>query len=278
MSRNSRVSPVLKWVGGKRQLLPSLLPLVPDTYTTYCEPFVGGGALLFSIQPKHAIINDVNKELINVYETVRDNVEGVLSALKECKNTPEFFYEIRSLDRDIEKYASLSNVERAARIIYLNKTCFNGLYRVNRKGEFNVPFGSYKNPQIIDEDTLRVVSEYFQENEIIFYNKDYSDVLEQLPFESFVYLDPPYDIFSKTSSFVGYAKGGFDRDKQVQLRDACVSLTKKGIKFMLSNSATDFIKELYSDFDIKIVKANRAVNSDGSKRGKVEEVIVRNYD
>lgn len=278
MSKNSRVSPVLKWVGGKRQLLPSLLPLIPDTYTTYCEPFVGGGALLFSIQPKHAIINDVNKELINVYETVRDDVEGVISALKECKNTPEFFYEIRSRDRDIEKYAALSNVERAARIIYLNKTCFNGLYRVNRKGAFNVPFGSYKNPQIIDKDTLRAVSEYFQENEIIFCNKDYKDVLEQLSSESFVYLDPPYDIVSKTSSFVGYAKGGFDRDKQVQLRDACVSLTKKGIKFMLSNSATDFIKELYSDFDIKIVKANRAVNSDVSKRGKVEEVIVRNYD
>lgn len=278
MSKNSRISPVLKWVGGKRQLLPSLLPLVPNTYTTYCEPFVGGGALLFSIQPKHAIINDVNKELINVYETVRDDVEGVISALKECKNTPEFFYEIRSFDRNIEKYASLSNVERATRIIYLNKTCFNGLYRVNRKGAFNVPFGAYKNPQIVDEDTLRAASEYFQENEIIFCNKDYRDVLEQLSSESFVYLDPPYDIVSKTSSFVGYAKGGFDRDQQVQLRDACVSLTKKGIKFMLSNSATDFIKELYSDFDIKIVKANRAINSDSSKRGKVEEVIVRNYD
>jgi len=277
MSRNSRVSPVLKWVGGKRQLLPSLLPLVPDTYTTYCEPFVGGGALLFSIQPKHAIINDVNKELINVYETVRDDVEGVISALKECKNTPEFFYEIRSLDRDIEKYASLSNVERAMRIIYLNKTCFNGLYRVNRKGAFNVPFGSYKKPRIVDEDTLRAVSEYFQENEIIFYNKDYRDILKQLPSESFVYLDPPYDIVSKTSNFVGYTKGGFGRDEQIQLRDTCVSLTKRGVKFMLSNSATDFIKNLYSDFDIKIVKVNRAINSDGSKRGKVDEVVLRNY-
>lgn len=277
LQKTNNISPVLKWVGGKRQLLPSIVPLLPQNYKTYVEPFLGGGALLFATQPKVALVNDVNEELINVYQIVKNNVEDLISLLKTYDNSSETFYRIRGLDRDIEKYVSLSAVEMAARIIYLNKTCFNGLFRVNRKGQFNVPFGEYKKPNIVNESVLRGASEYFNSVDITFTSKDYLSVLESVPSDSFVYLDPPYDPVSETASFTGYAKGGFSRDEQVKLRDACVALDDTGIKFMLSNSATDFIKELYADFEINIVSANRAVNSNGSKRGKVEEVIVRNY-
>ena len=277
LQKTNNISPILKWVGGKRQLLPSIVPLLPQNYKTYVEPFLGGGALLFATQPKVALVNDVNEELINVYQVVKNDVEELVSLLKTYDSSSETFYHIRGLDRDVEKYASLSAVERAARIIYLNKTCFNGLFRVNRKGQFNVPFGKYKKPNIVNESVLRGVSEYFNSVDITFTSKDYLSVLGNVPSDSFVYLDPPYDPVSETANFTGYAKGGFGRDEQVKLRDACVALNDMGIKFMLSNSATDFIKKLYADFEINIVSANRAVNSDGSKRGKVEEVIVRNY-
>ena len=277
LQKTNNISPILKWVGGKRQLLPSIVPRIPKSYSTYVEPFLGGGALLFATQPKVALVNDVNEELINVYQVVKDDVEELVSLLKTYDSSSETFYRIRGLDRDVEKYASLSDVERAARIIYLNKTCFNGLFRVNRKGQFNVPFGKYKKPNIVNESVLRGVSKYFNSVDITFISKDYLSVLESIPSDSFVYLDPPYDPVSETANFTGYAKGGFRRDEQVKLRDACVALDDMGIKFMLSNSATVFIKELYADFEINIVGANRAVNSNGSKRGKVEEVIIRNY-
>lgn len=277
LQKTNNISPILKWVGGKRQLLPSIVPRIPKSYSTYVEPFLGGGALLFATQPKVALVNDVNEELINVYQVVKDDVEELVSLLKTYDSSSETFYRIRGLDRDVEKYASLSDVERAARIIYLNKTCFNGLFRVNRKGQFNVPFGKYKKPNIVNESVLRGVSEYFNSVDITFTSKDYLSVLESIPSDSFVYLDPPYDPISETASFTDYAKGGFGRDEQVKLHDACVALDDMGIKFMLSNSATDFIKKLYADFKINIVSANRAVNSNGSKRGKVEEVIVWNY-
>ena len=277
LQKTNNISPILKWVGGKRQLLPSIVPRIPKSYSTYVEPFLGGGALLFATQPKVALVNDVNEELINVYQVVKDDVEELVSLLKTYDSSSETFYRIRGLDRDVEKYASLSDVERAARIIYLNKTCFNGLFRVNRKGQFNVPFGKYKKPNIVNESVLRGVSEYFNSVDITFTSKDYLSVLESIPSDSFVYLDPPYDPISETASFTDYAKGGFGRDEQVKLHDACVALDDMGIKFMLSNSATDFIKKLYADFKINIVSANRAVNSNGSKRGKVEKVIVWNY-
>ena len=278
MAKNKLVAPVVKWVGGKRQLLPVITPLLPKRITTYCEPFVGGGAVLFSRQPTTAYINDINCELINLYEVIKDHVDVLIESLEKHKNESEYFYRIRDLDRDKEEYVTLSNIERASRVLFLNKTCYNGLFRVNSSGEFNSPFGHYKNPNIVNAPTLRAVSNYFNTANIVFSSNDYATVLENLPRGSFVYLDPPYDPVSDTSNFTGYARGGFGRDEQVRLRECCDSLNRRGIKFMLSNSSTDFIKEQYSEYNITIVQAKRAINSDATKRGEVDEVVVRNYE
>lgn len=278
MRKNKLVMPVVKWVGGKRQLLPTLTPLLPERFTTYCEPFLGGGAMLFWRQPQRAIVNDVNSDLIQMYEVIRDNVEDLILELEKHKNESTHFYEVRDWDRNKEKYGKLSNIEKAARIIYLNKTCYNGLFRVNNAGEFNTPFGNYKNPNIVNAPTLRAVSAYFQKAEMTFSCRDYADVLAEIPRTTFVYLDPPYDPVSDTANFTGYSRGGFCRDDQIRLRECCDDLTQRGIKFMLSNSATDFIKEQYEAYHITIVKAKRAVNSDAAGRGQVDEVVVRNYE
>lgn len=277
MAKNKLVAPVVKWVGGKRQLLDDITPLLPKRITSYCEPFFGGGAVLFSIQPSRAIVNDLNTDLITVYEVIRDNLEELLESLKKHENTAEYFYAKRDEDRDKEAYQALSKVEKASRIIYLNKTCFNGLFRVNSAGEFNSPFGHYKNPNIVNEPVLRAVSRYFNANNITFYNEDFEETLKRVGRGCFVYLDPPYDPVSDTASFTGYNKGGFDREEQKRLKRCCDDLTKRGVKFMLSNSATDFIRELYKDYTITIVKAKRAINSDASKRGEIEEVLITNY-
>lgn len=278
MPKNKLVSPVLKWVGGKRQLLPSIKPMLPKRITSYCEPFVGGGAVLFELQPKKAIVNDINSDLILVYTVIRDNVEALIELLETYPNEESFYYELRNIDRDQEKYDKLSEIERAARVIFLNKTCYNGLYRVNNAGEFNSPFGKYKNPNIVNAPVLRAVSTYFNSSEITFSTTDFELVLEQVRKGTFVYLDPPYDPVSDTSSFTGYSKGGFSREQQIQLRECCDRLNARGVKFMLSNSATDFIKEQYSDYHITIVQAKRAINSVASKRGDVDEVIITNYE
>lgn len=278
MPKNKLVSPVLKWVGGKRQLLPSIKPMLPKRITSYCEPFVGGGAVLFDLQPKRAIVNDINSDLILVYTVIRDNVEALIELLETYPNEEGFYYELRNIDREQEKYDKLSEIEKAARVIFLNKTCYNGLYRVNNAGEFNSPFGKYKNPNIVNTPILRAVSAYFNSSEITFSTADFELVLEQVRRGTFVYLDPPYDPVSDTSSFTGYSKGGFSREQQIQLRECCDRLNARGVKFMLSNSATDFIREQYSNYHITIVQAKRAINSVASKRGDVDEVIITNYE
>lgn len=277
-SKNKLVAPVLKWVGGKRQLLDTLIPLLPQHITTYCEPFVGGGALLFDLQPNTAYVNDINVDLIRVYKVIKDDVESLITTLQDYKNEADFFYAVRDWDRDKEKYSSLPDVQKAARILYLNKTCYNGLFRVNNAGEFNSPFGNYRNPNIVNASTLRAVSSYLNTATVHLTALDYAEVLKTLPKGTFVYLDPPYDPVSDTSSFTGYSKGGFNRDAQIRLRKCCDDLNARGFKFMLSNSATDFIKEQYAAYNITIVKAKRAVNSDSTKRGEVDEVVVRNYE
>lgn len=277
MKKNSLVAPVLKWVEGKRQLLETFSPLLPKRITSYCEPFVGGGALLFYLQPTTAYVNDINTDLICVYDVIRDNVEELIQELKKYKNKSDFFYYIRNLGRDRKKYNSLSEVERAARILYLNKTCYNGLYRVNNAGEFNSPFGSYRNPNIVNEPVLRAGSAYFNTAAVHFSSMDYAKVLAQVKKGTFVYLDPPYDPVSDTSSFTGYAKGGFSKDDQIRLRACCDDLNRRGIKFMLSNSATPFVMEQYAEYHITIVQARRAINSVASRRGGVDEIVVRNY-
>lgn len=277
MAKNKLVAPVVKWVGGKRQLLDEITPLLPKHITSYCEPFLGGGAVLFSIQPTKAIVNDLNEDLIIVYEVIRDDVETLIESLKKHENTAEYFYAIRDTDRNKESYSSMSRVEKASRLIYLNKTCFNGLFRVNSLGEFNSPFGHYKNPNIVNEPVLRAVSKYFNANNISFYSEDFAETLNRVGKGGFVYLDPPYDPVSDTASFTGYNKGGFDRNEQIRLKQCCDELTTRGVKFMLSNSATDFIKDLYKDYRVTVVKAKRAINSDASKRGAIEEVLITNY-
>lgn len=278
MKKNKLVAPVLKWVGGKRQLIDTFTPLLPKRIVSYCEPFVGGGALLFHLQPNTAYINDINTDLICVYTVIKENPEELIEELKKYKNESEFFYSVRDWDRDREKYNSLSNVQKAARILYLNKTCYNGLYRVNNAGEFNSPFGNYRNPNIVNEPVLRAVSAYFNTATVYFSSVDYAEILADIARGTFVYLDPPYDPVSETSSFTGYSKGGFSRSDQIRLRECCDDLDRRGIKFMLSNSATPFILEQYSQYNITVVQAKRAINSVGSKRGDVDEVVVRNYE
>ncbi len=279
MRKNKLVVPFLKWVGGKRQLLGALSELMPEgRIKSYCEPFVGGGAMLFHIQPDVAYVNDVNSELINVYSVIKYNVDELIIELSHFENESEVFYEVRGWDRDKIKYSSLTDIKKAARIIFLNKTCFNGLYRVNNAGEFNTPFGYYRNPNIINEPVLRAVSHYLNSKEIHLSSVDYSEVLERVGKGTFVYLDPPYDPVSDSASFTGYSRGGFDREEQIRLRECCDDLSRRGIKFMLSNSATDFIRDQYAGYNITVVKARRAVNSVGYKRGEVEEVVIRNYE
>ncbi|MDE6916394.1 MAG: DNA adenine methylase [Lachnospiraceae bacterium] len=278
MRKNRLVAPVVKWVGGKRQLLDDLTPLFPKRITSYCEPFVGGGAVLFALQPNIAYINDINVELIQMYEVIRDNVDELIEVLSQHPNEEEHFYGVRDWDRDKEQYRQLAKVQKAARIIYLNKTCYNGLFRVNNAGEFNTPFGHYKNPNIVNAPTLRAVSSYFQKAQVTFSSIDYAEVLARVTRGTFVYLDPPYDPVSDTANFTGYAKGGFDRQEQIRLRECCDQLNQRKIKFMLSNSATDFIKEQYAAYHITTVKAKRAINSNAAKRGQVDEVVVRNYE
>ncbi len=279
LKNNKLVSPFLKWVGGKRQLMPSIVELLPKNIRqlTYIEPFIGGGAVLFYLQPNNAIINDFNYELINVYQVIKNNLADLISDLKKHNNTSEYFYKIRSLDRT-KDYVNLTPVQKASRVIYLNKTCFNGLYRVNSAGEFNSPFGRYKNPNIVNEPTLKAVNKYLNSNNIILRNGDYTDVLNDLSENSFVYFDPPYHPISESSNFTGYVQGGWDIGDQIRLREACDKLNERGIKFLLSNSSAPLIKEQYENYSITIVKANRAINSNGANRGEIDEVLIRNYE
>lgn len=276
-AKNKLVMPFLKWVGGKRQLMNDIEPLIPSKISTYYEPFIGGGAVFLNQQPKRAVINDYNAELINVYKMVRDYVEELIEDLATHENESEYFYRIRGQDRE-EGFESLSALKRASRVIYLNKTCFNGLYRVNSSGEFNTPFGRYKSPNIVNEPVLRAVSKYLQSNNIELLSGDFEDALKGARKGAFVYLDPPYDPVSKSSNFTGYVEGGFGVDQQERLRDVCIKLDQKGVKFLLSNSATPLIKSLYKDFEIIEVGAKRHINSVASKRGEVTEVLVRNYE
>ena len=281
--KNKLVMPVVKWVGGKRQLLEEIISRLPKTYGTYYEPFFGGGAVLFSVQPSKAVINDLNSALITTYKTIKDKPEELIEDLKKHENTSDYFYKIRNEDLDSEKFSQKNDVQVASRLIYLNKTCFNGLFRVNSSGHFNTPFGNYKNPNIVNEPVIKAVSNYFNDSDITLLSGDFYAACKTAVRGDFVYLDPPYDPVSDTASFTGYNAGGFDSDEQVRLRDLCVELDKNGIKFMLSNSNTKFINDIYDDkyfnnkITIEVVKAKRSINSNGNKRGEVEEVLIRNY-
>ena len=275
--KNKLVRPFLQWAGGKRYLLPKIRDMLPR-FTIYHEPFLGAGAILLSLQPKKAVVNDLNKELINVYAVIKEDVEKLIKELVKHENSSDYFYKLRSLDRDASKYAKLSKLKKASRTIFLNKTCFNGLFRVNKKGQFNTPFGRHKNPDFINLEVLRAVSKYLNNNEIHILNRDYTKSSKYIKKGHFVYFDPPYDPVSDTSSFTSYNLKGFGKDDQIKLKRYCDKLNKKGVKFIQSNSATPFIKELYQDYNIKIVNVPRSINCIASKRGKIEEVLIYNYD
>ena len=274
---NRLISPFLKWVGGKRQLMPTIKERIPKNYTSYYEPFIGGGAVLFSIQPKKAVINDFNEELINVYQTIKEKPEELIEDLKTHKNESDYFYNLRAFDRK-EIFKNLSSIEKASRIIYLNKTCYNGLYRVNNSGEFNSPFGRYKNPNIINATTIKAVSKYLNINDITILNGDFEEAVKGVKKGAFVYFDPPYHPVSRSSNFTGYIQGGFNIEEQIRLKKLCDKLDQKRIKFLLSNSATQYIKNLYKGYKISPVKANRSINSNAKKRGEIDEVLIQNYE
>lgn len=268
--------PFVKWVGGKTQLLPEILRRMPPKkgMKTYHEPFVGGGAVFFALQPAQAILSDVNPELINAYKIVRDSVESLIRDLKKHKHTSEYFYTIRDEDR-LSSFRRWSDVRRASRLIYLNKTCYNGLFRVNSKGHFNTPFGRYTNPNYVDADNLKACSKALSKSEILL--ASFGTIVERTRPGDFVYFDPPYAPLSETAYFTGYSKDGFGLDMQRELFEVCCALDAKKVRFMLSNSAVPFIKKLYAKFHVDIVHASRAVNSRAERRGKVEEVLVQNY-
>ena len=275
MANHDLISPIVKWVGGKRQLLPEIMPLINKKCSTYVEPFVGGGAVFFELQPKKAIINDYNSELINVYTVVRDHSEELIALLEKhnSSNTEAYFYAIRALDRS-EDYRTMPDVEKAARMIYLNKTCYNGLYRVNSAGQFNAPYGKYKNPNIVNEASIRAMSDYLQSGKITIRQGDYKEVLKGLRKGAFVYLDPPYMPISSSSSFTGYTENGFSYDHQVVLKQECDKLRKKGIAFLQSNSDCPQIRELYKEYEIRTVQAKRSINSKANRRGEINEVLI----
>ena len=271
--------PFVKWAGGKRQIIGELKKHIPEEYNTYYEPFIGGGALLFELSPKRAVINDSNKELMNVYQVLCDEelFKKMCRVLNdyEKNHSEEFFYEIRNKDRSKASFNKLSSYTRAARTIYLNKACFNGLYRVNSKGEFNVPFGKKIKVNTYEGNNLITVSNYLTMNDIKILNTDFEEAVSCAKKHDFVYFDPPYD--TDTSIFNSYTETGFDKDEQRRLAKVFYELDKKGVYVMLSNHNTNLIKELYIDYNIYKVKARRNINSNASKRGLVEEIIITNF-
>ncbi len=277
---NAKPKPFVKWVGGKRQLLRQFRELglyPPEDFNpmtnTYYEPFVGGGAVFFDLLPKNAELSDLNNELVTTYNVIKNNVDELIQSLQKHIYDKEYYLEVRA-----KKVEDLSDVEVASRFIFLNRTGFNGLYRVNKSGQFNVPFGRYNNPVICDEDNLRRVSNALQDVTIT--HQDYKHVLKTAKSGDFIYLDPPYYPINATSSFTSYTAEGFLEKEQTELRDTFVKLHEKGCFVMLSNSDTPFINELYSGIDgiiINKITAGRSINSKGSGRGKITEVLVTNY-
>ena len=263
----AQTKPVLKWAGGKTQMLGDLLPKVPASYGRYIEPFFGGGAMFFAIQPENAIIADSNPELINMYRQIANHVEDVIRYLKTYKSTSEMFYAVRELD-----WTKLPEAEAAARTIFLNKTCFNGLYRVNKKGQFNVPYGKYKNPKICDEDGLRVASKALQKADIIC--GDYLLVLEHYAQAGdFIFLDPPYLPISEYADFKRYTKEQFYEEDHIELAKMVMTLHERGCHIILTNSNHPLVHELYAPFTIDVIQTKRHISCNGSTR-KGEDVIV----
>jgi len=273
--------PFVKWVGGKTALLPELVKRVPSEFRVYHEPFVGGGALFWALKPENAYLSDLNDELINVWNVVKDDVGGLIHRLQEIeqeyKNNPdEVFYHIRALDRDEVVYSGMSPVNKAARTIFLNKTCYNGLYRVNSKNQFNAPHGKRKSVNICDEKTLLDCADVLNSCWISMFAADFREVKENAQSGDFIYMDPPYVPLTETS-FVNYTAGGWENELNYQIRFLCEWCDDNDVKFMLSNSSAGMVYDLFGSYKIDEVYAPRRINSKGDERGNVKEVIIRNY-
>lgn len=266
-------TPILKWAGGKGQLLSQMARYFPNDYGKYFEPFLGGGAVFFHLLPKEALLSDSNPDLIQVYEAVRDDPDGLMAALRSHRMRPvteQYFYRVRKQDP-----RQLSRLERAARMVFLNKTCFNGLYRVNSKGEFNVPFGRYRNPALYVEANIRAASSALKGVELL--AVDFREACKLPRRGDFVYIDPPYQPLSKTAAFTDYTREGFGEQDQRDLAEAFRRLDRRGCKVMLSNSATPMLRDLYREFESVTLKAKRAINCKGTDRGAIDELLVMNY-
>ena len=270
LARPQRANPFLKWAGGKRQLLAAYEPYFPREYERYFEPFLGSGAVFFRLTPKAAILSDVVDEVIATYGVVRDDVEDLIDALASHVNEKQHFARVRSLDP-----WKLTAVERATRFIYLNRTCYNGLFRVNRSGQFNVPFGFYKNPAICDTARLRAASAALQGADLRC--ADFEEILDSAKAGDFVYLDPPYIPLSSTANFTAYSRQGFDEVEQKRLAAVFRRLNFRGCLLMLSNSDTEVVRRLYGGFRVVSVQARRAINSKADRRGPIPELLVMNY-
>lgn len=274
------LQPLVKWAGGKRQIIDRLLEYKPKKFKKYYEPFVGGGAFLLELEPIHATINDSNKELMCVYKCLRSKrlfkKFFELCKVHEENHSEEYYYKIRDLDRKKNLYSKMTTAEKAARCLYLNKACFNGLYRVSSKGYFNVPSGKKEKVKCFDEENVLALHRYFNKRKPIILTKDFSEAIKTAKEQDFVYFDPPYDLVGE-QSFTSYTAGGFGKDEQTRLRDLIKELTEKGVFVMASNANTPFIQDLYKDFTVRVISARRNINSKGDRRGNVEEVVITNY-
>ena len=282
MSRPTLITsprPFLKWAGGKRQLLPVLHTHLPANWQTlrYYEPFLGAGALLFSLSPRRAVVNDADQQLIQTYQALKQNCEEVIALLEEHReqHCQDYYYHIRGMDRD-SGFEALPAAVKAARLIYLNKTCFNGLHRVNNRGWFNVPYGRYVNPAICEADVLRSVGDYLRRNNITLRSGDFAAAVRGARRDSFVYFDPPYHS-PDNANFTSYQANTFGETEQRRLRDTFAALTRRGVPCLLSNSDTAFIRHLYDGYHIDTIQARRAINSDATQRGAVNEVLIWNW-
>lgn len=268
-----RAKPFVKWAGGKRQMVKVLRAYAPESYNTYIEPFLGGGAFFFELMPEVATVSDINEELINAYRVIRERVEELIEDLRRHANTPDYYYRIRALDPQ-----SLDPVKRASRFIYLNKTCYNGLYRENSRGNFNVPFGYYRNPRILEEENLRAISRYLKSAQVVILNRDFREVCASAKSGDFVYLDPPYYPESSVSSFTRYTRYDFTERDHVELAEVFRELDRRGVYVMLTNSNTDFIKKLYRDHRIRELYAVRSINCRGDlRKRKNSDLLITNY-
>ena len=277
------MEPIIKWAGGKRRFVDQIIKIVGDNCNDYYEPFLGGAAVLYRINAKRYYCSDINDELINFYNVVKNNCESLITVLKKDFipfHNKNFYTKIRNLDRDCAVFSELSKVFRAARFIYLNKTCFNGLWRVNSKGENNVPMGDYKKPAILDEDNLRQAARFFKKHNVSFANCSFEQCVKNASEGDLVYFDPPYDVEEGQNSFTEYSKSGFNRKSQIKLKKLCDKLILKGVRVAISNSDTSFIRSLYSGDEYvtyniynKIV-SNRTIGANPNSRRRVVELLI----